>query len=310
MPAYRHCTIPGCSPADSQVVLRSEAAYQVEERTERFAYAFRRCARCRMGFVDPVPSEAVLSRLYTAEYPYYAPAGDHPERETRSWKYRVAAARYQSLTAPVAPTAGSRAAALLGRLAELLAGRTITLTLGIPLALPAGARILDFGYGTGSWLIAMRLCGYSRLAGYDIEANVERSADLRARGIQVIPPGGLPAVAAASFDCVRLEHVFEHLPDPPATLRQLHRLLAPGGRLVMTFPAIYPWLEIADLSASPFLGHLELPIHLALHSLESATRLVRSAGFAVAVARITRRERFITLLAQKPAAADDADPRN
>lgn len=42
------------------------------------------------------------------------------------------------------------------------------------------------------------------------------------------------ALAAASFDLVTLWDVIEHVPDPAALLVEIKRLLAPGGRLVLT----------------------------------------------------------------------------
>lgn len=308
MPAYRHCTDPGCSPANSVAVLQGEAApLGPAGPGAAFSYTLRICTRCYMGFVDPVPTEEVLAGLYAEDYTYYAPAGEHPEREARSLKYRLAALRYRALCAP---GAANRVRAMVAALGERVAAKTVTFTLGIPLALPDTARILDYGFGTGSWLLAMRRRGYSRLAGYDIAANAHRAPDLASQGIQVVASGTLRDQADAAFDCVRLEHVFEHLADPPAVLREMHRLLEPGGRLVMTFPSVYPWLEVADLAASPDLDHLQLPIHLAHHTLESSTRLVRAAGFEGVVARITRGDRSITLLAHRRSAADDTHPRH
>lgn len=308
MPAYRHCTDPACSPADCVAVLRGEAAPPgAAGPGAAFSYTLRLCARCRMGFVDPVPAEEVLAGFYAEDYPYYAPPDEHPDREARSLKYRLAALRHRALCAP---TAANRARSLAAALGEWAAAKTVTFTLGIPLALPDNARILDYGFGSGSWLLAMRRRGYSRLAGYDIAANAHRAPNLAAQGIQVIAPGALGDQEDAAFDCVRLEHVFEHLADPPAVLREIHRLLRPGGRLVMTFPSIYPWLEVADLAASPHLAHLQLPIHLAHHTLESSTRLVRAAGFDDVAARITRRDRYITLMAQRRSAADVTHPRH
>jgi ubiquinone/menaquinone biosynthesis C-methylase UbiE len=52
-------------------------------------------------------------------------------------------------------------------------------------------------------------------------------ADLRAR---------LP-FEDAQFDHVVMLAVFEHLTNPEAVLREAHRILLPGGSLIMTWPA-------------------------------------------------------------------------
>ncbi|HSN88565.1 MAG TPA: methyltransferase domain-containing protein [Thermoanaerobaculia bacterium] len=283
------CTAPGCSLANSRVLLEREVSYSRDGRTERLAFDFRLCAKCQMGFVHPVPPEDVLACFYTGDYPYFQDPGDQPEREAKSSKYRVARLRY-----------GNRPGSLLARLVELMAKKTVTFTLGVPLTLPQDARILDYGYGMGGWLLSMRALGYTRLFGYDIAANSERRGGLAARGIEVIPSGGLSRLEAGSLDCVRLEHVFEHLDQPLAALESLHRLLRPGGLLLMTFPSIYPWLEVKNLGDPPHVDHLQLPIHLAHHSLESSRRLVGAAGFEGIATRVTARERFITLKCRKP----------
>jgi len=305
-PAHGSCTDPECSLDNTGVVLRREAGYRREDQAASFSYELRVCTRCGMGFVHPVPPAEVMACLYTSEYAYHEAPANHPSLEAGSFKYKLARLRYLPL---LAPTVANRARALVAILAEALARKTITLTLGIPLAMPPGSRILDYGHGTGAWLLVMKSLGYSRLAGYDIAANAARGRDLEVQGIQVIPTGDLSNVEPACFDCVRLEHVFEHLPDPLTALRQIHRLLRPAGLLLMTFPTIYPWLPVEELPSSPFLAYLQLPIHLAHHSVRSATRLVGAAGFQLAVLRITRRERFITLMARKVGNGDGPDRR-
>lgn len=291
------CADPDCSLANSRLLLAGEAPYERAGRPARLPYEFRLCERCRLGFVHPVPADDVLACFYTSDYAYYQEAGRHPDQEARSWKYRIARLRYRPLLKPgVLQSLGARLAAAVERLTR----KSVTFTLGVPLALPKSACILDYGYGTGAWLLSLRRLGYSHLLGYDIAANAHRRDELAAQGVQVIPPGGLSGLEAASLDCARLEHVFEHLSDPLGVLRSLHRLLRPGGLLVMTFPSIYPWLEIEDLESSPFRPYLQMPIHLTHHSVESSRRLLEAAGFAGIVSRITARERFITLMARKP----------
>jgi SAM-dependent methyltransferase len=295
-----NCPDPACSITSSRVLLKGEAAYMREGRSCRLSYDYRLCERCSLGFVHPMPAEEVIACFYTGDYTYYQPAGQQPWTEAGSWKYRIARRRYLGL---LRPGAANGLASLFAALAEFLARKSVTFTLGVPLALPRDARILDYGYGTGSWLLAMRLSGYSRLLGWDIAANTERREELTAHGIEVVPPDGLDRLDAASLDCVRLEHVFEHLVEPLAALRSLYRLLKPGGLLVMTFPSIYPWLRVKDLAASPFLAHMQLPIHLRHHSIESSGKLLSAAGFETIACRITVRERFITLMARKPTEA-------
>ncbi|HEX4494690.1 MAG TPA: class I SAM-dependent methyltransferase [Thermoanaerobaculia bacterium] len=289
------CTDPDCSLANSRVLLTGAAAYTRDGRSEQLPYELRLCDRCHLGFVHPVPAEDVLACFYASDYAYYQDAGRQPASEARSWKYRAAGLRYRAL---LAPGLRHRLAKGFAALVERLTRKTFTFTLGVPLALPKGSRILDYGYGTGSWLLSMRRRGYSALLGYDIAANTYRRDELAAQGLRIVPR--LSDLADASLDCVRLEHVFEHLADPLAVLSSLMRKLRPGAFLVMTFPTIYPWLDVQDLASSPFLPHLQLPIHLAHHSLESSARLLRAAGFVDVVQRLTARERFITLMARRP----------
>ncbi len=49
-----------------------------------------------------------------------------------------------------------------------------------------------------------------------------------------------------AFGCVVMAEVIEHLSDPQSVLCELHRLLRPGGTLLLTFPnyTSLPWLAV------------------------------------------------------------------
>jgi SAM-dependent methyltransferase len=94
-----------------------------------------------------------------------------------------------------------------------------------------GARLLDVGCFDDSLL---------RRAAPRVEkaVGVDPLAQPLTRGNTEILCGAVPGVPFpdASFDCITLLAVLEHIPDREAFARECFRLLSPGGRLVITVP--------------------------------------------------------------------------
>lgn len=92
-------------------------------------------------------------------------------------------------------------------------------------------RILDFGAGTGDFLLS------AKMAGWDV-AGIEPNKDARERANQKRVPvyAGLEEVSTGLFDCISLWHVLEHLPDPGAILQELGNRLEASGYLIIAVP--------------------------------------------------------------------------
>lgn len=104
--------------------------------------------------------------------------------------------------------------------------------------LARGLAVLDLGCGEGYG--TAELAATARLAvGLDLDAPTLARARARYPGPQVAWAAGqaeaLP-FAGGAFDLVCCFQVLEHLPDPARLLAEARRVLAPGGRLLLTTP--------------------------------------------------------------------------
>ncbi|GAC1436892.1 MAG: class I SAM-dependent methyltransferase [Solirubrobacteraceae bacterium] len=107
------------------------------------------------------------------------------------------------------------------------------------LTLPPGIAILDAGCGSGRNMVELQRRG--TVTG--LELADESVARARQRGVGEVVQGSLAEMpfADASFDLAVSFDVIEHLEDDLAALRELRRVVRPGGTLVLTVPA-YQWL--------------------------------------------------------------------
>ncbi|MBX7143284.1 MAG: methyltransferase domain-containing protein [Oligoflexia bacterium] len=101
--------------------------------------------------------------------------------------------------------------------------------------IPAGSKVLDVGAGTCPYRHLFAHCEYKthdfkqyegeKLGGTKDYGHIDYVSD-----IVSIP------VPDATFDAVICTEVFEHIPDPIGALREISRILKPGGTLLLTAP--------------------------------------------------------------------------
>jgi SAM-dependent methyltransferase len=139
------------------------------------------------------------------------------------------------------------------------------------------SRLLDIGCGDGSFLEACRQLPWVRV-GLDMSLDALRAAKERG-GLGVLQAGveALP-FADESFAVITLFHVFEHLGFPHPCLREAHRVLEPGGWLIIQVP------NTASLERQWFgrnWAGFEVPRHLINYSDKSLGAFLEVQGFRV-----------------------------
>lgn len=168
---------------------------------------------------------------------------------------------------------GAKFQPLVERLVRLVGARHIGF---LSRGLAPGARVLDVGCGRGVVLGGLADRGLA-VHGVEVSESAARGADPRAE-IRIAPQLAQAGYPDAFFDEVIIWHVLEHLEDPRATLREAHRLLQPGGRLIVAVPNFASWQ--ARWSGAAWF-HLDLPRHLYHFPLSALCRLLSELGFEI-----------------------------
>ena len=235
-------------------------------------YEVLRCRHCDLLFVSPFPRfmQEDYERIYDANY-YSSNWGDQGQgyfdRRKIECMHTEAERQRQAIESETSVVAGS---------------------------------ILDIGCGDGRYLQAFAAAGW-RAVGIEVSpVAVERSQ--APEEVEIIH-GAAESIdfGSRSFDVVRLKHCIEHLSFPRETLAAVHRLLRPGGFLVLdtdNADSLRSRFErFAQRTTGPLarfvvrrfmgkdlrkrFGRLSPPIHLLYFSPHSLKHAVESAGLCV-----------------------------
>jgi SAM-dependent methyltransferase len=110
-----------------------------------------------------------------------------------------------------------------------------------------GLRVIDFGCGHGALSLSAAQRGAAAVVGIDLD---ERRIEFARRYLPEHYPQYAATVRfeardvaaldeAAGFDVVLSKDAFEHVENLPATIAIMHRLLKPGGRLLVGFSPLF-----------------------------------------------------------------------
>ena len=198
------------------------------------------CEACGLARLEPLPSDEELAAYYPDAY--YGDPGQ----------------KFQGPVERIVRALGSRHIRFLSR------------------GVRPGGRFLDVGCGRGVLLSELADRGFET-HGVERSAAAAEGADPRAT-IRIVPELAAARYPDGHFDAIVIWHVLEHLREPVATMREMHRILAPGGKLVVAVPN-FSSLQARRSGAAWF--HLDLPRHVFHFPLETLRRLLVDTGFSV-----------------------------
>jgi SAM-dependent methyltransferase len=247
MSALETRALDHCLACGSQRLARVALRYE----WQGIAFPAARCRECGMLFLRIQPAGATLARMYSAEYFVEDfRCGRSAAGATDEAAFRV---ENNGLLDGFEPWRGE-------------------------------GRLLEVGCATG---LLLKRAGERGWRAVGVELSPDAVAHARALGLDV-RQGTLSdaALPGDSFDIVYLGDVLEHVPDCRATLAEVARVLAPGGRAVVRGPiTTHSLARRVGLAVHGAFGGCivlrEPPYHLWEFRPASLERLARAVGLAV-----------------------------
>ncbi len=132
---------------------------------------------------------------------------------------------------------------------------------------------LDVGCGHGEFMIAVQKYFSGKITVRGTEPNEYKQRSAQRRGLDVTYFD--LANHEEKYDVISLLNVYSHLPDPPAFLKTLKRLLNPNGEIILQTG------DTAELDAKDHLRPFYLPNHLSFASESIVVGILERTDFEV-----------------------------
>lgn len=138
-------------------------------------------------------------------------------------------------------------------------------------------RILDVGCSSGLFLQALKQ--YGAWETYGVELNPHMAAIARKGGIKIVAGQLFDAHCPDNyFDVITLWDVLEHVHDPKSNLKEIHRILKPGGYLFISGP------NLNSLDAKLFKQYwigFDAPRHLYVYNVQTLSQFLNTTDFTI-----------------------------
>lgn len=167
----------------------------------------------------------------------------------------------------------------------------------------SGSRTLEVGPGNGvisRWLAQRKQCVTFGVEIAPAAATHSRDAFSHLWIGSIEDPAIVAEIQqAAPFDAIIFADVLEHLVDPWSVLRNMRRLLANDGRVLLSVPNIAHWTARLNLLRGRFEytdGYLMDRTHLRWFTRHSAKQMALDSGYRIAAEATVYKPRFARFL--------------
>ncbi|MBD2201301.1 class I SAM-dependent methyltransferase [Calothrix sp. FACHB-1219] len=232
-----NCPLCGTSHYDKIYVTR-DRHYNIQG-----SFTIVRCRECSLVFIDPMPTEEGLVKLYPDDY----------------YSYQDFFAEKKSF------------------LKDLIK-KILLFNLGTKdPTFSAPGKILDIGCGSGNFLYSIREKGWDT---YGVEVSLAGAKLGReAAGLKIFNGTLLEANFSNNyFDYIRSNHSFEHLVNPNEVLQEIYRILKPDGKLMIGVPNID---SLNAKIFKKYWWYLGAPIHPCNYSVKTLLAMLKKHNFVI-----------------------------
>lgn len=215
---------------------------------KKYGFTHKRCAHCATLYCSPRPPEGLLEAYYR-DY-----------KAAKMWTELLLRADTQRKALQYAP----RVERIISVMRKY--------------RLQRGSLALDFGAGSGAFLICLKKTGFFKEA-LAMDNSPECLRVCKKSGLKCFS-GRIEDVASAMPDLISMNDVIEHIYDPKSLLKASYKMLKPGGFISIAAPngEGFDFKILKDKT-----GNITPPEHLNYFNPGSLSLLLERCGFKVAL---------------------------
>lgn len=230
-------------------------------------YNLFKCEKCGLIFIHPQPSPVELSDHYPSNYSVFEEGEQKHLRKVRT----LLETFYQYSKIKSGESIFFRLIYFLFIPLNPIFRTTVLIEKG---------NFLDVGCGIGYFTLVMKYLGMNS---YGIEPGEFDDELARQYNLNIIK-GTLPQSDYKNdfFDVITLNHVLEHVDNPSEVMKELNRILKPGGYLIIATPTSD---SLAFKIFGKYWAQIDSPRHLFIFSKEILEEYAKKFGFEVVKVR-------------------------